>query len=70
VRKSGRGKGVAQKLVASLEEAARELGASEVFAGSQVPVQPFYEKCGFHPIGERYLDEGQPHIMMVKAFNK
>jgi predicted GNAT family N-acyltransferase len=66
VRKAGRGKRIAQKLVAELEVAAKEMGAKEVYAGSQVPVRPFYEKCGYQAIGEVYLDEGQPHIMMVK----
>lgn len=66
VRKAGRGKGIAQKLVAELEAAARERGAEKVYAGAQVPVRPFYEKCGYHSTGEEYLDEGQPHIMMAK----
>lgn len=66
VRKVGRGKRIAQKLVAELEVAARDMGAKEVYAGSQVPVRPFYEKCGYQAVGDVYLDEGQPHIMMVK----
>jgi predicted GNAT family N-acyltransferase len=66
VRKVARGKGIAQLLVAELEFAARERGAEVVYAGSQVPVRPFYEKCGYVSTGHEYLDEGQPHIMMVK----
>ena len=67
VRKIGRGKGIAQKLIAELEAAAKELGAKEMYAGSQVPVQGLYEKSGYHVFGEEYLDEGQPHIMMLKS---
>ena len=59
--------GVAQKLIAALEVEAKALGAKEVYAGSQVPVRPLYEKAGFHAIGDGYLDEGQPHIMMLKS---
>jgi predicted GNAT family N-acyltransferase len=66
VRKPGRGKRIAQLLVAELEVVAKELGAKKMYAGSQVPVRGFYEKCGYHAVGEEYLDEGQPHIMMVK----
>ena len=66
VRKPGRGKGVAQKLVSELEIAAKELGAKEMYAGSQVPVKGLYEKAGYHVVGEEYLDEGQPHTMMIK----
>jgi predicted GNAT family N-acyltransferase len=67
VRKIARGKGVAQKLIAALEAEAKELGAKEVYAGSQVPVRPLYEKAGYQAIGDGYLDEGQPHIMMLKS---
>jgi predicted GNAT family N-acyltransferase len=67
VRKSGRGMGIAQMLVAELDVAAGEMGAKEIYAGSQVPVRRFYEKSGYQAIGEEYLDEGQPHIMMVKT---
>jgi len=68
VRKQGRGKGTAQKLIAAVEEAAKELAATEVYSGAQVPVRPLYEKAGYHAVDEKgYLDEGQPHIMMVKT---
>jgi predicted GNAT family N-acyltransferase len=67
VRKIGRAKGIARKLIAELEVAAKELGAKEMYAGSQVPVRGLYEKSGYHVIGEEYLDEGHPHTMMLKS---
>jgi predicted GNAT family N-acyltransferase len=67
VRKIGRGKGTAGKLIAGLEEAAKELGATEVYAGAQVPVVPLYKKSGYYICGEEYLDEGQPHVWMKKV---
>jgi predicted GNAT family N-acyltransferase len=68
VRKIARGKKIAQKLIAELEVAAKEMGAKEMYAGAQVPVRGLYEKSGYHITGEgEYLDEGQPHIMMVKG---
>jgi len=70
VRKQGRGRGTAQKLIAALEDAAKEMGATEVYSGSQVPVRLLYEKAGYHVVDEDgYLDEGQPHVMMVKTLN-
>ena len=70
VRKVGRGKGVAGKLVLGLEDVARELGAKEIYAGAQVPVRGLYEKCGYRVVDEEeYLDEGQPHIMMLKVLS-
>jgi predicted GNAT family N-acyltransferase len=68
VRKQGRGKGAAQKLIAALEETTKELGGTEVYSGAQVPVRLFYEKAGYHVVDEEgYLDEGQPHVMMMKT---
>ena len=67
VRKIARGKGTASKLIEALEVAAKELGATEVYAGAQIPVVPLYEKCGYHICGEQYLDEGQPHVWMKKV---
>ena len=67
VRKIGRGKGTAAKLITALEIAAKELGAEEVYAGAQVPVRGLYEKCGYNVIGEEYLDQGQRHVLMVKS---
>jgi predicted GNAT family N-acyltransferase len=54
-------------LEVELDAAARELGATKIYAGSQVPVRRFYERCGYEAVGDEFLDEGQPHIMMVKA---
>jgi len=67
VRKNWRGKGIAQMLEVEVDAAARELGAVKIYAGSQVPVRRFYERCGYEAVGEEFLDEGQPHIMMVKT---
>jgi predicted GNAT family N-acyltransferase len=67
VRKNWRGMGIAQMLEAELDAAAREFGATHIYAGSQVPVRRFYERCGYEAVGDEFLDEGQPHIMMVKA---
>ena len=44
----------------------RRRGAAGVEVSAQCRVQPFYEKCGFTPVGEVYLDEFCPHIRMVK----
>ncbi len=33
---------------------------------SQKRAIPFYKKCGYHEVGEPYLDENYPHIWMIK----
>ena len=50
----------------SLEEKARECGASSIELSAQCRVQGFYEKHGYIAIGSVYLDGDCPHILMIK----
>lgn len=45
---------------------AAKLGGKKVCLSAQVNARPFYEKQGFIPVGEEYLDEHCPHIDMYK----
>ncbi|KAF8970029.1 hypothetical protein BGZ46_010580 [Entomortierella lignicola] len=64
---STRGSGLGRLLMESLEKYAIENGKFEkLVLSSQVPRKGFYEKVGFVPQGEIYLEEGQPHIHMEK----
>lgn len=49
-----------------MEEAMKILGNIEFRLSSQVPAVKFYEKLGFKTTGEEYLEDGQPHIKMIK----
>lgn len=62
-----RNRKLGRKVVELLEEKAREKGAEKVSLSAQVRVQGFYEKCGYHPVGQIYLDEHCEHIKMVKS---
>ena len=51
-------------LMRALLDQAIHYGADEIRVGAQKQVTGFYEKLGFEPYGEEYLDEGWPHVHM------
>lgn len=67
VIKEYRKKGLGEKIVTALESKARELGGIETELSAQVRAKGFYEKLGYSPFGDEYLDEYCPHISMKKA---
>lgn len=50
-------------------EYARGLGAARLYLSAQVRVQGFYEQLGFTILGDSYLDEDVPHVLMVKELS-
>lgn len=54
------------RLVQECEQKIRELNGTRAELSAQCRVQPFYEKMGYIPHGEVYLDEYCPHIHMEK----
>ncbi|MCI7768585.1 MAG: GNAT family N-acetyltransferase [Oscillospiraceae bacterium] len=66
VMKPFRGKGFGENIVMALESKARELGGIETELSAQVRAMGFYQKLGYSPFGEEYLDEYCPHISMKK----
>lgn len=41
------------------------LKADTIKIGAQVYAQKMYEKFGFKPVSEEFLEDGIPHIQMV-----
>lgn len=66
VIKSARQLHLGRRMMDLAEAELRRRGAAGIEVSAQCRVQPFYEKCGFTPVGEVYLDEFCPHIRMVK----
>ena len=66
VRKDRRGEGLGRLLLAEAERFCRELGGKRLALGAQLRAAGFYEACGFRRVGEAFLDEYCPHILMVK----
>jgi predicted GNAT family N-acyltransferase len=59
-----RGHGYAQKIMETIIEDAREAGVHTLDLGAQLTALGFYEKLGFVPEGEIFLDAGIEHRNM------
>ena len=68
VRKAFRRQKVGSYVMAFLERKAAEVGATRIELHAQCSAIPFYEKNGYHILGdgEIYLEEGIPHQTMGK----
>jgi predicted GNAT family N-acyltransferase len=62
-----RGEGVGAVVLARLEERARERGLAAVELHAQVHATGFYDKAGYVPFGDVYLEAGIEHQSMRKA---
>lgn len=67
VLKAYRGKNLGRMLMDELERISLEQGAASLTLGAQLYAVPFYEKCGFIPTGEQYMEEFCAHETMIKA---
>ncbi|AWT42679.1 MULTISPECIES: GNAT family N-acetyltransferase [Streptomyces] len=61
VAREARGLGVGAALVRAIEEAARARGLTAVDLHAQTHALGFYERLGYAPYGEEYLEAGIPH---------
>ena len=66
VRREFRGKHLGAEIMRSAEDEIRKLGGNTAGLSSQVQAMGFYEKLGYRPVGEQYMDEHCPHIRMEK----
>ncbi len=53
-------------LKASIQAIERKFDTHKIKLSAQVYLTKFYENHGFHQTGEGYLEDGIPHIAMVK----
>ncbi len=67
VRKDARGQGIGHQLLSeALKEIQTSWPGSAIRISAQDYLQKFYEQYGFTPFSEMYLEDGIPHIEMVK----
>jgi predicted GNAT family N-acyltransferase len=64
VAPDARGTGVGRSLLDALVERARALGLPAVELHAQLHAKDFYERAGFMPLGEVYLEAGIEHVGM------
>ncbi|WHZ24404.1 MAG: GNAT family acetyltransferase YjcF [Nitrospira sp.] len=66
VLKDWRGRGIGRALLSALLELAAQRDLARVTLSAQTHAIGFYERAGFRPIGDLFLDAGIPHRKMVK----
>lgn len=64
VKSSRRGEGLGRLLMTEAKAEAKKLGATVLTVGAQEDKAGFYERCGFAKTGERYFEQGRPHVSM------
>lgn len=63
-RRSGVGR---QLMAESIRKCYELFGRGDIRIGAQLYLKQFYESFGFRQIDEGYLEDGIPHIHMIKA---
>jgi predicted GNAT family N-acyltransferase len=66
VAAAARRRGLASALLGEAEAQARALGARRIALAAQTGALALYERAGYTPYGERFLDAGIEHLMMEK----
>ena len=69
VRRAARGGGVGSLLLLALMQQAQQRGDPAVVLHAQLAARGFYERHGFTPEGEVFMDAGIEHIAMRRSFS-
>lgn len=64
VKKEERGQGFGDFIVRMLVDKGLMMGADRILVGAQPHAVAFYQKIGFRPIGESYMEAGIQHTVM------
>lgn len=61
--------GLGKIIIKTLEEIAEERGASQVKLHGQTQAEGFYKKLGFRTSSSIFMEDGIPHILMLKELS-
>lgn len=61
--------GLGKIIIKALEEIAEEWGASQVKLHGQTQAEVFYKKLGFKTSSSIFMEDGIPHILMLKELS-
>lgn len=62
--------GLGKNIIKALEEIAEEQGASKVKLHGQTHAEGFYKKLGYRTSSDVFIEDGIPHILMLKEITK
>ncbi|WP_057914003.1 GNAT family N-acetyltransferase [Peribacillus muralis] len=62
--------GLGKTIIKTLEEIAREKSISKVKLHGQTQAEGFYQKLGYRTSSDVFMEDGGPHILMIKELNK
>jgi len=62
--------GLGKRIIEALEEIAEERGASKVKLHGQTHAEGFYQKFGYRTASEVFMEDGIPHILMLKELSR
>jgi len=69
VKDTHRGKALGIQLMqAAMDTIKKEYNTSEISLSAQTYLKKFYIDIGFQAVGEEYLEDGIPHILMGKSY--
>lgn len=69
VLKQSRTGGTGKAIMNKLEEIAREMGLKKAKLHAQTQAAGFYEKLGYASDSDVFMEEGIPHVRMIKALD-
>jgi predicted GNAT family N-acyltransferase len=69
VSRTRRGLGLARTLLTEAEAQARARGGERMELAAQLSAQALYDRAGYLPYGDVFLDAGIEHVMMSKALS-
>ena len=58
--------GLGKVIIAALEEIAEKHGASQVKLHGQTHAEGFYTKLGYRTVSDVFMEDGIPHVLMLK----
>lgn len=62
--------GLGKVIIKTLEEIAREQGIPKVKLHGQTQAEGFYKKLGYETLSDVFMEDGIPHILMLKELKK
>jgi predicted GNAT family N-acyltransferase len=61
--------GLGKVIINALEEIAKEMGLSQVKLHGQTQAEGFYKKLGYRTSSATFMEDGIPHILMLKELS-